>query len=208
MPVSNFFFFKDPGFLNRNVLVGGLDQFAGRRAFETDDFDAAAVHLQVVNQRNVVAVAGDESHAVEFLGHGHGVDGQANFPRAFGGAGRAAVGVGADFQFLDLEFVTEAAERFVEAGLIDVGFLNDVGDGADELGGVPVISPQQAAVIDLALVQQLGRIKHVLDIDEYSQPLREGARDKRGLRRRCRVNAHACDSLLAWLYISTLIHGK
>ena len=175
-----FLFLKNPRFLNRDVLVGGLDQFAGRRALEADDFDAAAVHLQVFDQRHVIAVAGDQGHAVELLRHRHGVDGQADFPGTFRGAGRAAVGVGANLQFLDFQFVAEAAERLVEPGLVDVRLLNDVRDRPDQLARAGDLT-QQPAVIDFALVQQFCGVEHVLNVDENAQALRECARNQRGL---------------------------
>ena len=101
------------------------------------------MQFQAFDQRNVVAVAGDQRDGVHARGHHQRVDGQADFPGALRGAAAAAVsttitaavvsfralaaiGVGSNFQFFDLQFVTESRERFVKAGLIDVWLLNDV----------------------------------------------------------------------------------
>jgi hypothetical protein len=83
------------------------------------------------------------------------------------------------FGVLDLQFVAEPAEGFVEAGLVDVGLLDDVGESADEVPGAGQFA-QQAAVVHFALVKQLGGVKHVLDVDEDAQALGESAGNESG----------------------------
>jgi hypothetical protein len=65
----------------------------------------------------------------------------------------------------------------VEAGLIDVGLLDDVRQRADEVARAGQFT-QKTAVIDFALVEQLGRIEHVLNIDENTETLRKRARNE------------------------------
>src|SRR5262249_46029665 len=130
---------EDPRFLDRDVRVSGADQFAGRGALEADHFNAAAVELEALYQRHVVAVAGDQRHGVEARGHHQRVDGQADLPGALGGAAAVAaitavatiasvapVGLGSNLQLFDLELIAEARERLVETGLVDIRLLNDV----------------------------------------------------------------------------------
>ena len=71
----------------------------------------------------------------------------------------------------------EAAQRVVKSRLVDFWFLDDVRNGANEVSRTGDLA-QQAAIINFALVQQFGRVEHVLHIDENTQALRKRAGDQ------------------------------
>jgi len=140
-------------------------ELARSRAAEAHDFYLAPrVHLQVLDERDEIAVARDEDDRVEFGRCGDGVDRHADVPVRL---------LGATVEYLELFGLgldADFGERFEEGGLLAAFRRHHVGAGADEVAAGDRIF-QDVAEINARVINIFRAVVEILRVDEYTDAL-------------------------------------